>query len=44
MESIISNLVASFEKGALNRRELVQGLALLAAGGTAAAAQEEIDF
>ena len=44
MESIISNLLARFEKGSLNRRELVRGLAMLAASGTAAAAQEEIDF
>jgi catechol 2,3-dioxygenase-like lactoylglutathione lyase family enzyme len=44
MESIISDLVARFEKGALSRRQLVQGLAMLAASGTAAAAQEAIDF
>jgi hypothetical protein len=44
MQSIISNLVARFEKGSLSRRELVQGLAMLAASGTAAAAQEGIDF
>jgi catechol 2,3-dioxygenase-like lactoylglutathione lyase family enzyme len=44
MESIISNLVARFEKGTLSRRELVEGLALLAASGTAAAAQEAIEF
>jgi glyoxylase I family protein len=44
MESIISDLVNSFEKGSLSRRELVCGLAMLAAGGTAAAAQEDIDF
>jgi catechol 2,3-dioxygenase-like lactoylglutathione lyase family enzyme len=44
MESIISDLVARFEKGSLSRRQLVQGLAMLAAGGTAAAAQEAIDF
>jgi catechol 2,3-dioxygenase-like lactoylglutathione lyase family enzyme len=29
MEAIISNLVNRFEKGALSRRELVQGLAML---------------
>ena len=40
MEPIISNLVARFEKGSLSRRDLVQGLALLAASGTAASAQE----
>ena len=44
MESIISNLVSRFEKGSLSRRELVQGLAMLAASGTAATAQEAIDF
>jgi catechol 2,3-dioxygenase-like lactoylglutathione lyase family enzyme len=44
MESVISNLLTRFEKGSLSRRELVQGLAMLAAGGTAAAAQEGIDF
>jgi catechol 2,3-dioxygenase-like lactoylglutathione lyase family enzyme len=44
MESIISDLVKSFEKGSLSRRELVSGLAMLAAGGTAAVAQEDIDF
>src|SRR5262245_48818648 len=40
MESIISNLVARFEQGSLSRRDLVRGLALLAASGTAAAAQD----
>ena len=46
MDSIISDLVSRFEKGSLNRRELVQGLTMLAASGTtaAAAAQQEIDF
>ena len=44
MEPIISDLISRFEKGSLSRRELVQGLAMLAAGGTAAAAQEDIDF
>ena len=44
MESIISNLVSRFEKGSLSRRQLVQGLAMLAASGTAATAQEAIDF
>jgi catechol 2,3-dioxygenase-like lactoylglutathione lyase family enzyme len=40
MEAIISNLLNRFEKGALTRRELIQGLAMLtAAGGTASAAQ-----
>ena len=44
MESIISNLVARFEQGSLSRRDLVRGLAMLAASGTAAAAQEDISF
>jgi catechol 2,3-dioxygenase-like lactoylglutathione lyase family enzyme len=45
METIISKLLSSYEKGALSRRELVSGLAMLAAGGTAAAAaQDELDF
>jgi catechol 2,3-dioxygenase-like lactoylglutathione lyase family enzyme len=44
MESIISNLLSRFEKGSLSRRELVQGLATLAASGTAASAQEVINF
>ena len=47
METIISNLVDQYEKGSLSRRELVRGMALLAAStasGTAAAAQNEIDF
>src|SRR5207237_725630 len=44
METIISNLLGRFEKGSLSRRELVRGLALLAASGTAATAQEDIDF
>jgi hypothetical protein len=38
MEAMISNLVSRFERGALTRRELVQGLAMLtAASGTASA-------
>lgn len=45
MESIVSDLVSRFEKGSLSRRDLVQGLAMLAASGTAAAAaQQEMDF
>jgi len=44
MESIISNLLSRFEKGSLSRRELVQGLAMLAASGTAASAQDAINF
>jgi len=39
MEAIISNLLRRFEKGALSRRDLVQGLlALTAASSTASAA------
>jgi catechol 2,3-dioxygenase-like lactoylglutathione lyase family enzyme len=44
MESIISDLVSRFEKGALSRRELVRGLTVLVASGTSAAAQQDIDF
>ena len=44
MESVISNLLTRFEKGSLSRRELVHGLAMLAASGTAVAAQEDLDF
>src|SRR5207249_3335824 len=34
METIISDLLTRFEKGSLNRRELVSGLAMLAGGAT----------
>src|SRR5436853_3282884 len=44
MESIISNLLSRFEKGSLSRRDLVQGLAMLAASGSAASAQDNINF
>ena len=44
MEAVISNLISRYEKGSLNRRDLVAGLALLAASGTARAAQQELDF
>jgi catechol 2,3-dioxygenase-like lactoylglutathione lyase family enzyme len=44
MEAIISNLVSRFENGVLSRRALVQSLAMLAAGGTAAQAQEGLNF
>jgi catechol 2,3-dioxygenase-like lactoylglutathione lyase family enzyme len=45
VEAIISNLVKSFEKGALTRRELIRGLAMLtAASGTAAAGLQEAGF
>ena len=43
MESIISDLVARFEKGQLSRRHFVGTLAALAASGTATA-QAELDF
>ena len=36
MEKMISNLLSRFERGALSRRELVQGLAILAAGSSVA--------
>jgi catechol 2,3-dioxygenase-like lactoylglutathione lyase family enzyme len=32
METVISSLLSRFERGALTRRELIQGLAILAAG------------
>ena len=38
MEIVISNLVRQFEKGKLSRRELIQGLAAIAATGGAASA------
>jgi catechol 2,3-dioxygenase-like lactoylglutathione lyase family enzyme len=44
MEPIISDLLTRFEKGSLTRRELVSGLAMLAAGATGAAAQQELEF
>jgi catechol 2,3-dioxygenase-like lactoylglutathione lyase family enzyme len=47
MESIVSDLVARFEKGQLSRRQFVGTLAALAASGTATAAlaaQAELDF
>jgi catechol 2,3-dioxygenase-like lactoylglutathione lyase family enzyme len=38
MEAVISNMLKRFESGALTRRELIQGLAMLAAaGGTSSA-------
>ena len=39
MEAIISNLLTRFERGALSRRQLIQGLAMLAAS-TEAQAQD----
>jgi len=45
MESVISDLVARFEKGGLTRRELVRGLAMLGgASGVAAVAAQSTDF
>jgi catechol 2,3-dioxygenase-like lactoylglutathione lyase family enzyme len=38
METVISNLVARFEKGVLSRRELVQSLIALTAAGAASGA------
>jgi catechol 2,3-dioxygenase-like lactoylglutathione lyase family enzyme len=38
MEKVISNLLKHFDSGTLSRRELMQGLALLAAAGTTASA------
>ncbi|MBV9507609.1 MAG: VOC family protein [Acidobacteriia bacterium] len=40
MEGIISNLVSRFEKGLLTRRELVQGLTMLAGTGGATSVAE----
>jgi catechol 2,3-dioxygenase-like lactoylglutathione lyase family enzyme len=40
MEAIVSNLLNRFERGALSRRELVQGLAMLAAASGAAQGQD----
>ena len=44
MEATISDLLSRFEKGALTRRELVRGLAMLAAGGAASAQAPESAF
>src|SRR5207245_8450118 len=38
MESILSTLVNRFDRGTLQRRQLIQGLTMLAAGGAARAA------
>jgi catechol 2,3-dioxygenase-like lactoylglutathione lyase family enzyme len=40
MEAVISNLLSSFEKGTLTRRELMQGLALVATASRAASAAQ----
>src|SRR5438105_1273025 len=39
MEAVISGMLKRFESGTLTRRELIQGLAMLAVGGTASAAE-----
>ena len=39
MKCVISNMVERFESGTISRRDLVQGLAMLVAAGTAAAAE-----
>ncbi len=44
MEPIISDLLTRFENGTLTRRELVSGLAMVAASATGATAQQDIDF
>src|SRR5579871_5888040 len=41
MEAIIQSLLNRFEKGALSRRDLVQGLTALAAAGAAPAAHAQ---
>jgi catechol 2,3-dioxygenase-like lactoylglutathione lyase family enzyme len=41
MEAVISNLLASFEKGTLTRRELMQGLALVATASRVASAEPQ---
>lgn len=41
MEAMISRLLDGFERGALSRRELVQGLAMLAAAGGSSAVQAQ---
>jgi catechol-2,3-dioxygenase len=42
MQAVISNLLSRFEKGALSRRELVQGLAMLTAASGAAQAADAV--
>lgn len=41
MEAVISDLVTRYEKGALSRRGLIQGLAMLAGAGAAPAARAQ---
>jgi catechol 2,3-dioxygenase-like lactoylglutathione lyase family enzyme len=43
MEALISDLVTRFEKGALSRRGLIQGLAMLSAAGGAASVGQAQD-
>jgi glyoxylase I family protein len=45
MESVISNMLKRFESGALTRRQLIQGLAMLATANTVSAAPaQELGF
>jgi len=44
VETVISNLVTRYERGSLSRRELIQGLAVLAAAGTAETASAATPF
>lgn len=45
MSSVINELVSGFEQGALSRRQLIQGLTVLAAtGGSLTAAAQELPF
>jgi catechol 2,3-dioxygenase-like lactoylglutathione lyase family enzyme len=46
MEAVISNMLKRFESGALTRRELIKGLAMLAAasGTASAAAPQDLGF
>ena len=41
MEAVISDLVQRFEKGSLSRRQLIQGLTMLAAAGAAGSAEAQ---
>ncbi len=41
MENVISEMVEGFEKGVLSRRQLIQGLTMLAAAGGMGAAQAQ---
>lgn len=43
MEALISNLLNRFERGTLTRRDLIQGLTMLAAGSGAAAEAQVAD-